>query len=151
MSQCMLTATIAVVDQEDLVLDFSAGRAALDTITDAADFGYTEEDDLEAELDGLIEDDEDLDDPVDRLKIFRRAGLEILDDLEALNLGRTGYESSEIDYIIVAGYRVFITGGMSSGDAPTDAAETFWAASQLPAAVLSAVGFVTSTAGVSDE
>lgn len=151
MSQCMLTATIAVVDQEDLVLNFSAGRAALDTITDAADFGFTAEDDLEAELDGLIEDDEDIDDPADRLKIFRRAGLEILDDLEALNLGRTGYESSEIDYIRVAGYRIFITGGMSSGDAPTDAAETLWSTSQLPAAVLSAIGFVTSTMGLSDE
>lgn len=146
MSACMLTATIAVPDHEGFTLDYTAGRAALAAVVDMNEFGYTEDDtDFEFEFEGHTLEGEDIYDPADRIKIFRRAAEDIIAELEKLRLGTDpSNESHEINWALVGGYKVYIAGGMSHGDAPTDATTVLWDAGKLPDAVLAAIGFVVN-------
>ncbi|MFJ6157317.1 hypothetical protein ACIQF8_03410 [Pseudarthrobacter sp. NPDC092184] len=69
-------------------------------------------------------------------EVIKRVGRRVIDELEeALN-------SSETDTIEVAGYRLYLSGGLSSGDSPTDAADAIWHAHHLPVTVLLAMGFI---------
>ncbi len=143
MSSFMLAAALAVPDAEEFSLDYAAGRAVIESVSDKNDFGFTEDNtDFEFELDEYIENGEDIYDDATRLVIFRRAALGIIDELEELGLG-TPEESSEVSYVFINGCKIFIAGGLSSGDAPSDATEVMWRAYKLPTSVLSAIGFVT--------
>lgn len=118
--------------------DFDAGREVLATITDASAFGF---DDAETEIDILLPglDPETVvvdDDGQPLLQYARLAGSVMVDNLEQW-LG-----SHQISAIEVAGYRLRISGGLSWGDAPTEAAWAIWFAYKLPRAVLLAMGFV---------
>lgn len=137
MSADMLTATIAVPADREPPIDFDRGRGLLEQIHDVSLFGF---DDPQSQIEGLI-DDFDPDTHLDEngslvLEVAVQAGRRIIDVLEE-TLG-----SSETTEITVAGYRILISGGLSWGEAPTDAAEAIWNAYLLPETVLLAMGFI---------
>ncbi|MEU7156107.1 hypothetical protein AB0A98_06635 [Streptomyces chrestomyceticus] len=66
----------------------------------------------------------------------RRAGRVIIDNLEK------ALDSRETTFLTVGDHRLYISGGASSGDSPTEAAEAIWNAYKLPEFVLCAMGFI---------
>lgn len=137
MSASMLTATIAVPADREKPIAFERGRRMIEKITDADAFEF---DDPESQLVELIDDfdpDVHLDaDGEPTLEIAKQAGRKIVDALEE------ALDSRETASIDVAGYRLYISGGLSWGDVPTDAADAIWNAYHIPAAVLRAMGFI---------
>ncbi|MFF1880273.1 hypothetical protein ACFVVC_02225 [Pseudarthrobacter sp. NPDC058196] len=137
MSADMLTAAIAVPADRKKPIDFERGRRMVEETADPESFRF---DDPESQLEELIEDfdpDVHLDaDGEPTPEVLKTVGRRIIDELEKA-LG-----SSETDTIEVAGYRLNISGGLSSGDTPTDAAAAIWNAYHLPVAVLLAMGFI---------
>ncbi|MGI8306965.1 hypothetical protein [Saccharopolyspora hattusasensis] len=133
----MLTATIAAPADRAEPLDFDRGRRMIDEIADVALFEFG---DPESQLEQLVDDfDPDVhldDDGLPSLDLTKQVGQEIVDALEE------ALDSRETSFITVAGYKVYISGGPSSGDTPTDAADAIWNAYYLPDAVLRAMGFI---------
>lgn len=137
MGSSMLTATIAVPANREQPPAFEVGRQMINEIIDVDLFAF---DDPESQLEELVEDFDPavhLDaDGLPTLEIARKTGLQIIDALEeALN-------SSETNTITIAGYLLHISGGLSGGDAPTEAADAIWNAYYLPETVLQAMGFI---------
>lgn len=137
----MLTATIAVPANDDNAPDFAAGHRLLDQITDPALFNFG---DPEAEIDALLPDLEpevdvvgDEGQPV--LEHAKAAGHVIIDGL------RDALANRETTTLQIAGYTIHISGGLSWGDAPTDAAEQIWSAYALPEKVLLGMGVILNT------
>lgn len=145
MSAVMLTVTLAAPTSRTEPLDFDAGRRALTEITDPASFTFQ---DFWATAENTLDDLDPNIDPIDEngrpvLELALRVGQKIVDALaEAFGGEEPG---AEIDYRDIAGYRLYISGGLSWGDAPTDATQAFWDAQELPESVLHAIGFVTDT------
>lgn len=139
MSASMLLAAIAVpADREEPLLDFDAGRAAVAELTDHTTLDL---DDPHGELEQLIPDftpelflDDDGKPILDAIKMASRAFIEDLEN--ALD------DTDEIETLTVAGYRLIISGGLTWGDAPSDAAEAIWRAQKLPVPVLTALGII---------
>ncbi len=133
----MLIAAIAVRSDRTVPLTFDHGRRAVDAVTDADAFEF---DDPESDLEALIDrfdPDTDLDaDGSPTIGAARRAGQRIVDELEE------ALDGDEVASIVAAGYRIYLSGGMSWGDRPTDAADTIWNAHKLPEPVLVSIGFV---------
>lgn len=137
MSADMLTATIAVPGDRETPIDFDRGRRLLEQVDDVSLFGFN---DPQSQIEGLIDGfdpDAHLDEdgsPV--LEVAEQAGRRLIDLLEEA-LG-----SPETTSITVAGYRILVSGGLSWGEAPTEAAGAIWNAYLLPEAVLRAMGFI---------
>ncbi|MDW6057991.1 hypothetical protein SAZ11_07805 [Streptomyces sp. FXJ1.4098] len=122
MGASMLTATIAFPAESTEPPNFDRGRQLLEEITDASLFTF---DEPEAELEKLLPDLDGESDLVDEngkvlIEYARRAGLVIIDNLEG------ALDSRETTFLTVADYRIYISGGLSSGDSPTEAAEAIW-------------------------
>ena len=137
MSADMLIAAIAVPADRTKPIDFERGRLMVEETADPESFRF---DDPESQLEELVEDfdpDMHLDaEGEPSPEVIKRVGRRVIDELEeALN-------SSETDTIEVAGYRLYLSGGLSSGDSPTDAADAIWHAHHLPVTVLLAMGFI---------
>lgn len=116
----MLVATITV-PRTRKVLDFANGHLAVESC-EQRDF----EDFVEIIMAG--EDDD--------LTTCQQAAHAAIDSL-ASALG-----SRETICIQVADYDVYLSGGLSWGDSPTDAAEAIWNAQSLPKSVRRAMGVV---------
>jgi len=112
----------SLVVERDRSLDFEAGRAAIDRLTP--------EDILEPDL--YFDEDPQTGAGLGAIRERLRA------ELDELRLGLS--HSREIDRLEVRGALVYVTGGMSYGDSPT---ELFATIDRLRAAsgVLAAVGF----------
>ncbi|MDP9903160.1 hypothetical protein [Arthrobacter bambusae] len=141
MGSSMLTATIAVPADREQPPAFDEGRRMIKKIIDDGLFLF---DDLESPLEEILEElIEDFDpnvhldaDGSPTLEIAKTASLQIIDALEnALN-------SPETDTINVPGYLIHVSGGLSTGDAPTEAADAIWNAYYLSEIVLRAMGFI---------
>lgn len=140
MSAHMLTAAIAVDAARTEPIDFAAGRTALEDIDDISLFGFVEP---EWELADLLPDleEESLSNGSPSLEAAQRAACHgfaqvIIDQLEEV------LDSQETDTLLVGGYRLYLSAGLSHGDTPTEAAQTIWNASILPQKVLTAMGFI---------
>ncbi|MDX3020112.1 hypothetical protein [Streptomyces acidiscabies] len=138
MGASMLTATIAFPAESTEPPNFDRGRQLLEEITDASLFAF---DEPEVELGELLPDLDDESDLVDGngevlIAYARRAGLVIIDSLEK------ALDSRETNFLTIAGYRLYISGGMSNGGTPTDATKAIWDAYKLPGSVLLAMGFI---------
>lgn len=131
----MLTATIAEPVARAEPLDFVRGRDLLRHLTGVDPHEW----DFDLLADAVLQFD-DLDSEVDTwpppVEVVIQVGLQVIDNLaEALDSRRT-------TTLEVAGYRLHISGGLSSGDSPTDEADAIWNAYCLPDRVLQAIGFV---------
>ncbi|MFD4574260.1 hypothetical protein ACFWNK_19860 [Streptomyces sp. NPDC058417] len=138
MGASMLTATIAFPAESAEPPNFDRGRQLLEAITDASLFAF---DEPEAELEVLLPDLNGESDLVDEsgevlIEYARRAGLVIISNLEE------ALDSRETRYLTVADYRLYISGGLANGDAPTNATQAIWDAYKLPESVLLAMGFI---------
>lgn len=138
MGASMLTATIAVPADSAEPPNFSHGRQLLEEIQDPSLFNFDEpEDELEKllpDLDGefiLVDEDGE---PL--LEYARRAAHGIIDNLEQ------ALDSRETTFLNVAGYKIYLSGGLANSDSPTEAADAIWNAYKLPASVLRGLGFV---------
>ncbi|MYR55245.1 hypothetical protein GTY54_02950 [Streptomyces sp. SID625] len=138
MGASMLTATIAFPAESTEPPNFDRGRQLLEEVTDASLFTF---DEPETELEELLPDLNGESDLIDKdgeihIAYARRAGLVIIDNLkEAL-------DSRGTTFLTVADYRIYISGGLSSGDSPTDETEAIRNAYKLPESVLLAMGFI---------
>lgn len=152
MSHSLLLSALAVVAEANPVQsprpdqlakpDFAAGRQALASLTDVTSFEF---DYIEAA--GYLEDQALIDHaemycqangeyPALDLELARRAGVQIITDLETL---LTEMPEDEIVSFRIAGYRIYSTGGLSFGDAPTDAFRVFHQTNMLGTEVLTAL------------
>jgi hypothetical protein len=133
----MLTATIAVPADREEPPAFEHGRRMIKEVTDVGLFVF---DDPESQLEELIDGfdpDVHLDaDGSPTLEVAQKASLKIIDALEK------ALDSSEASTITVAGYLMHVSGGLSWGDAPTEAADAIWNAYHLPEKVLRVMGFI---------
>lgn len=133
----MLIAAIAVPADRSQPLDFDAGRGLIQAITDAALFEF---DDPESQLEDLVDDFDPavhLDaDGSPTLDVAKGAGERIIDELQK------ALDSRDTTFITVAGYRIYVSGGLSWGDAPTEAADAIWHAYHLPKIALRTMGFI---------
>ncbi|MFI9629304.1 hypothetical protein [Streptomyces sp. NPDC052042] len=140
MSVTMFTAVIAVPAYRTAPIDFDHGRQLVGEITDNATFDL---DDPEWQIEDVLDVDFDPEqhlgpDGRPSLGILRLYGRRLIDDLEEA----LGPDDDEVNEIIVAGYRLYISGGVSPGDPPTEAACAIRNAYCLPHSVLQAMGFV---------
>lgn len=139
MSAAFLTAAIAAPSTRTAPIAFHAGRERLKSVTDPSLFNFG---DPIAEIDALLPDlDPDIEvtdeDFVPVLTYAQQAGAAIIDHLEeALT------DSGEVNAITVAGYELFVAGGMSHGDDPSDGHTAIAAAHKLPEGVRAAMGFI---------
>lgn len=138
MSACMLTAALAIPTDGPEKPDLDRGRLAVDELTDPRAMTF---DDPETELETLIPDFDPVhhldDDSVPTLDAAKVAARAIIDNLDnALD------DSKEIDVLHIGRYKLFVSGGMSWGDAPTDAVEAIWNTYNLPDTVLTAMSVV---------
>ncbi|MEU9602631.1 hypothetical protein AB0E06_38305 [Streptomyces sp. NPDC048109] len=138
MGASMLTATIAFPAESAEPPNFDRGRQLLEEITDASLFTF---DEPEAELEELLPDLDGECDLVDEngevlIEYARRAGLVIINNLEE------ALDSQEATFLTVADYRLYISGGLSNGDNPTNATQGIWDAYKLPESVLITMGFI---------
>lgn len=51
-------------------------------------------------------------------------------------------DSRETTFLTVADYRLYISGGLSNGDTPTNVTQAIWDAYKLPESVILAMGFI---------
>ncbi|MFJ2420204.1 hypothetical protein [Streptomyces brevispora] len=138
MGASMLTATIAFPAARTEPPNFDRGRQLLEEVTDASLFSFDEPKD---ELTELLPDLDDESDLVDKdgevlIEYARRAGRVIINNLEE------ALDSRETTFLTVADYKLYLSGGLSNGDNPTEAAEAIWNAYKLPESVLCAMGFI---------
>lgn len=135
MGAYMLTAHITTTKTDPERLNWDAAHAALSAITDPDAFEFG---DPESEVDALLGPDDDRDvltaDGALDIEVLRDAGTAALKNL------REALDSRKVDILTLGGYTAFVSGGMSYGDAPTDAADAIWMAHRLPVAVLHAAG-----------
>ncbi|WP_424863083.1 hypothetical protein [Streptomyces sp. MMS24-I29] len=140
MSVYMLTASIAVPADRTAPIDFDHGRQLVGEVTDKTAFDL---DDPEWQIDDVLGADFDPEQHLGpngqpSLGILRLYGRRLIDDLkEAL-----GPDDDEVNEIIVAGFRLYISGGISPGDPPTEATRAIRNAYRLPHSVLQAMGFI---------
>lgn len=128
MSACMLTAALVVPAGMTESLNFDAGRTTLEEIENPAEFSFDDDDDLFDE-EGEV-----------NLDVAKRVGRTVINELpEAL-------DSQETNLLRIGRYEVFVSGGLSYGDMPTEAAKAIRNAHTLPIAVLTAMGFVVDHA-----
>ncbi|MFD4475864.1 hypothetical protein ACFWPU_07080 [Streptomyces sp. NPDC058471] len=138
MDASMLTATIAFPAESTEPPNFDRGRQLLKKIEASSLFTF---DEPEVELEELLPDLDGEFDLVDEngevlIEYARRAGLVIIDSLEV------ALDSRETTFLTVANYRIYISGGLSSGGNPTVATEAIWNAYKLPESVLVGMGFI---------
>lgn len=138
MGASMLTATIAFPAGSTEPPNFDRGRQLVEEIEDPSLFTF---DEPQVELEELLPDLGSESDLVDEggevlIEYARRAGLVIIDNLEK------AFDSWETTFLTVADYRLYISGGISYGDSPTDATEAIWDAYKLPESVLLGMGFI---------
>lgn len=129
----------AIATPADLnVPDFAAGRAALAAVTNVGLFDDLLEYDLQDLIDGF--------DPAvhlgaevaPSLTVAVAAGRHIIDRLEVALTG-----SRETTWLTVGGYKLYLSGGLSWGDEPTDDSSVIQNANRwLPESVFLAMGFV---------
>lgn len=132
MSACMLTATIAV--PAGTTPNFAAAHLLLEGLRQVDLFNF---EDPETLAEQLLDDLSIVDSSGNLLlPIAKRIGHQILDNLEE------ALDGDEVNTLEVAGYQLFIAGGLSSGAAPTTAAQAIWHAACLPGIVLKAAGFM---------
>lgn len=133
MSADMLIATLACPAGTEI--DFDAGRSAVDEITDIETFSnvHAEVEDLITDFDPALHLDPKTDNYT--LRAMKDTARKIIDDLDNAFTGDT-----DVDERTIGGYTLFLTGGLSYGDAPTEEAEAIWNAVEfLPHAVLRAM------------
>ncbi|MCT9105286.1 hypothetical protein [Streptomyces mirabilis] len=138
MDASMLTATIAFPAASTEPPNFDRGRQLLKKIEDPSLFTF---DEPGAELEELLPDLNGESDLVDKdgevlIEYARHAGLVIIDNLEE------ALDSQETTFLTVADYRIYISGGLSSGGSLTDATVAIRDAYKLPESVLLAMGFI---------
>lgn len=138
MGVSMLTATIAFPAESTEPPNFDRGRQLLEKIEDPSLFTF---DEPETEIEELLPDLGIESALVNEggevlIEYARRAGLVIIDNLEE------ALDSRETNFLTVADYRIYISGGLSNGDSPTDATEAIWDAYKLPESVLLGMGFI---------
>lgn len=137
----MIIASIAIPVEQSLP-DFEKGRRALEGVTDPTSFSlddYGEPGDIGLELiPGYDPEADPGDDGWPTLETLKRVGRIIVDALEEV-ISVYGREVTALD---VAGYRLFLSGGPSYGDAPTEAAAAIWRIGVLPPDVRRAMGVV---------
>ncbi|MFD7669055.1 hypothetical protein [Streptomyces sp. NPDC059788] len=133
----MLTASIAFPASTEPP-NFDGGRKLLEKIEDPSLFSFHDPEDELKELmpslaceSNLIDEDGGV-----LIEYARRAGRVIIDKLEKALV------SWETTFLTVGDYRLYISGGLSNGDSPTEAAEAIWNAYKLPETVLRAMGFI---------
>jgi hypothetical protein len=97
----------------------------------------------EQSFDWLIED---LDEGAEPVRVALREVLEDLRKAFAFLDTEGEHAPRELGWIIVAGHRVYLTGGMSFGDTPTDLFDVF--AHAVETGVAEAAGFVEETNAV---
>ncbi|MFK0244569.1 hypothetical protein ACIQUM_07710 [Amycolatopsis azurea] len=137
----MQIATIAVPVHRTEPPDFDKARRMIASLDDAVLIAFGNVDDVDTEIRNLLPELDPATDVVDphgqpMLDLARRACIAVVDGLE------DALASREITSIVAGGYRIFVSGGLSSGDSPTDAAERIWNTSLLPDVVLRAMGFL---------
>ncbi|MFI8091518.1 hypothetical protein ACIF9R_24890 [Streptomyces sp. NPDC086080] len=136
MGASMLIATIAFPAESTEPPNFDRGHQLLEKIEDPSLFTFDEPEmeellpDLDGESDLVDENGEVL------IEYARRAGLVIINNLEK------ALDSRETTFLTVADYRLYISGGPSNGDNPTNATQAIWDAYKLPESVLLAMGFI---------
>ncbi|MDT8913584.1 hypothetical protein [Amycolatopsis sp. PS_44_ISF1] len=138
MSEQILVAIIAVPLDRASPPAFDRGHLMIDEVSDTSTFVFDDpETDLAALVDGFDPSVGLMPDGSPTVAVVRRAGHIIIDDL------KQALESSGTCSVAVAGYRLYISGGVSAGDG-TDAAEAIWNAGMLPGTVLQAMGFIVN-------
>ncbi|MDX3274736.1 MULTISPECIES: hypothetical protein [Streptomyces] len=138
MGASMLTATIAFPAGSTEPPNFDRGRQLLEKIEDPSLFTF---DEPGTELEELLPDLDDESDLFDEngavlIEYARRAGLVIINNLEM------ALDSRETTFLTVADYRLYISGGLSNGDTPTNVTQAIWDAYKLPESVILAMGFI---------
>lgn len=116
--------------------DWEAGRRALDTVTSTGAFCY---DDIESQFPGY-EDLQPADkdpDGMPRLELLKQEGRRIIDACEQ------AIASQRTTVLLTNGYWLYLSGGLSYGDPPTEAYEAICDVDHLPAAVFDALGLVS--------
>lgn len=147
MSADMLIATIPL--RPDFTApDFAAGRTALSAVEDPTLFDYQ---DPESDITKL----NDVDLPAEDIDLFehdtepymlkiewaKKLGAVVIDALEQAFTS----DSNDIERI-TSGHRVtYYSGGLSWGDAPTEAAQSMWDVSALPIEVRHAMGIAVDS------
>lgn len=129
----MIIANIAVPANRTEPPDYAAGRAAIEQLTTI---------DEHWDIEGMFfeeDPDRDLDAEAPSLDEVRCIGLRIIDDLTAALASRDTYVDE------VAGYRLYMSGGLSWGDMPSDAAQAIDRAYCLPPQILQVMGFVVDS------
>ncbi|MFJ2778084.1 hypothetical protein [Kitasatospora sp. NPDC087315] len=137
MGASMLTATIAYPAERTEPPNFDRGRQLLEQIEDPTLFNFGDPQiELELLLTGL-DGEADLvgEDGAVLIEYARRAGFAIIGNLEK------ALDSRETTFLTAAYYRIYISGGLSTGGSPTDATSAIWNAYKLPEIVLVAMGF----------
>lgn len=135
MSADMLTAHITTRTTNPEDLDWDAAKAALARIDSTEPFRfYDPENDAEKWLDTDDDRDVHLEDGTLDLQVLKDIASGILGQLREELSGRG------VDVITMGGTTAFISGGLSWGDAPSDACDVIWAAHALPLSVLHAAG-----------
>ncbi|KAB7839506.1 hypothetical protein [Streptomyces mobaraensis] len=138
MGASMLIATIAFPAESAEPPNFDRGRELLEKIEDPSLFTF---DDPEAELGEMLPDVDSESGLVDQdgevlVEYARRAGLAIIDNLEM------ALDSRETTFLTIANFRLYISGGLSTGGNPTKATQAIWDAYKLPESVLAVMGFI---------
>lgn len=135
----MFISTLVTLDSQ--TIDFDAGRRALAKITDPAAFSLEFRDDLVDRYLGDAAKDPWVGLDTVEIGYARILGSRLIDDLEKALAGR------EVSRLFVGQYCVYASGGMSWGDAPTEAATTLTDTEVLPEAVLEAMHIISPAEG----
>ena len=145
MSADMLIATIPL--RPDFTApDFAAGRTALSAVEDPTLFDYQDpESDITKFIDLPAEDidlfEHDTEPYMLKIEWAKKLGAVVIDALEQAFTS----DSNDIDRI-TSGHRVtYYSGGLSWGDAPTEAAQAMWDVSALPIEVRHAMGIAVDS------
>ena len=145
MSADMLIATIPL--RPDFTApDFAAGRTALSAVEDPTLFDYQDpESDITKLIDPPAEDidlfEHDTEPYMLKIEWAKKLGAVVIDALEQAFTS----DSNDIDRI-TSGHRVtYYSGGLSWGDAPTEAAQAMWDVSALPIEVQHAMGIAVNS------
>ena len=145
MSADMLIATIPL--RPDFTApDFAAGRTALSAVEDPTLFDYQDpESDITKLIDLPAEDmdlfEHDTEPYMLKIEWAKKLGAVVIDALEQAFTS----DSNDIDRI-TSGHRVtYYSGGLSWGDAPTEAAQAMWDVSALPIEVQHAMGIAVNS------
>lgn len=145
MSADMLIATIPL--RPDFTApDFAAGRTALSAVEDPTLFDYQDpESDITKLIDLPAEDidlfEHDTEPYMLKIEWAKKLGAVVIDALEQAFTS----DPNDIDRI-TSGHRVtYYSGGLSWGDAPTEAAQAMWDVSALPIEVQHAMGIAVDS------